>query len=375
MSKQNLVGIPWKFSDIWNATLDDKSDRPLTKRDYIYASEIGAPFCDRYLKMYAVPPTNPPNTRSKRKFQAGDIWEWIMGIILVSSGMLKSRQIPVKSKLPRMLPVSGRLDFTVGSPADWSVAKESVHKIKAMLETMNLETPPFFFTAIDRLIDKYKNSYLMDVVLETKAVATFTMEKVQKSKKPIRQHSLQEFHYVYNNDIGIENGKVFYVCKDDCILEEFDISRHDEELFKEYKDDIRQMTKYYNAGFDQRDPTKFMPPREPLILFDDVLFKFQKNLGVEYSPYLNMLYGYETPEKYRNAWSYKATAWSNVFKRAVLEGTYVKRDGKPDLLMKLTPKNHEHIAEASKMFPWKKMVAQARAAGAFANASEDDEEF
>ena len=41
----------------------------------------------------------------------------------------------------------------------------------------------------------------------------------------------------------------------------------------------------------------------------------------------------------------------------------------------MTPKNHEHIAEASKMFPWKKMVAQARAAGAFANASEDDEEF
>lgn len=375
MSKPNLVGIPWKFSDIWNATLDEKPERPLVKRDYIYASELGAPFCDRYLKMYAVPPTNPPNTRSKRKFQAGDIWEWIMGIILVSSGMLKSRQVPVKSKLPRMLPVSGRLDFTVGSPADWSVAKDSVHKIKAMLETMNLETPPFFFTAIDRLIDKYKNSFLMDVVLETKAVSTFTMEKVQKTGKPIRQHGLQEFHYVYNNDIGIENGKAFYVCKDDCILAEFDISRHDEEMFKEYKDDIKQMTKYYSAGFNQKDPTKFMPPREPLILFDDVLFKFQKNLGVEYSPYLTMLYGYETPEKYRNAWSYKATAWSNVFKRAVLEGTYIKREGKPDLLMKLTPKNQEHIEEASKIFPWKKMVAKARNAGAFQNISEDEEEF
>lgn len=375
MPKQTLVGIPWKFSDIWNATLDSKSDRPLVKRDYIYASELGSPFCDRYLKMNAVTPTNPPNTRSKRKFQAGDIWEWIIGIILVSSGMLKSRQVPVKSKLPRLLPVSGRLDFTVGSPDDWAAAKASVQKIKDMLETMNLETPPFFFTAIDRLIDKYKNSFLMDVVLEAKAVSTYAMEKVQKMGKPMRQHMLQEFHYVYNNDIGINNGKVFYVCKDDCILEEFDISRDDEEIFKEYKEDIRQMTKYYSAGFDPKDPTRLMPPKEPLIIFDDVLFKFQKNLGVEYSSYLTMLYGYETPEKYRNAWAYKATAWSNVFKRAVLEGTYVKRAGKPDLLMKLTPKNHEHIEEASKMFPWKKMVAKARSAGAFQDLSDDEEEF
>ncbi len=361
MAKAKIIGVPWKFSEIWNQTLDEEQDRPLIARDYIYASELGNPFCDRYLKMYAVKPTNPPNIRSKRKFQAGNIWEWIIGIILISAGMLKKKQLRVESKLPRLLKVSGRLDYIVGNPLNWDKAKEAVEKIQTDLQLLELDIPPFFFKAINKFIDNYKGVMLREVVLETKAISSFAMEKVQKTGIPLYQHALQIFHYVQGNDQDINEGKLFYVCKDDCILEEFVIN-NDDRLFEIYKNDIKLMTKYYNAGFDKRDPTKLMPPREQMVLFEEGIWKFQKNLGVEYSPYLKLLYGYETPEAYRMGWQYKVSAWNRVFKRCVCGD-------------KMTDKNREVIADAIKHFPaWDKLVAKAKAAGAFQKPEEEGED-
>lgn len=373
-SPVKLVGVPWQFSEVWNTTLDTPTQRPFIPRDYCYASEIGGAFCDRYLKMYGVKMSNPPNTRSLRKFQAGNIWEWVMGMILISAGMLKKKQMRVEVKLPKMLRVSGRLDFIVGAPLDWKLAKESVEKTRDGLELLGLDVPPFFFTAIDKLIDKYSGQKIADVVLETKSISSFMMEKVQKTGIPLYHHALQIFHYVYGNEEGIDSGKLFYIGKDDCLMQEFDV-HNDERLLEIYKSDIRTMTKYYNAGFDKRNPKKLMPPIEPLVLFEEGVWKFSKNWNVEYSNYLTYLYGYETPEKYRMAWQYKINAWNRCFKRCVLEDTYIKREGKPDLLMKLTPANKETRAEAFKVFPkWDFYIKQARKSGAFVKIEEDEEE-
>lgn len=372
-SAAKLIGVDWRFSDVWNQTLDNPTNRPFIARDYIFASELGSSFCDRYLKMYAVPMSNAPNTRSIRKFQAGNVWEWVMGIILISAGMLKKKQMRVEYKLPRMLRVSGRLDFIVGSPANWEEAKKNIEKVKEGLELLGLDVPPFFFTAIDKFVDKYKGKQLADVILETKSLSSFMMEKVQKTGVPLYHHALQEFHYVFGNDEGIDFGKIFYVGKDDCLLEEFDISK-DEKLLEMYKADIKQMTRYYNAGFDKKNPQKLMPPKEALVLFEEDMWKFSKNWNVEYSNYLTYLYGYETPEAYRMAWQYKISAWNSAFKRYVLQGTAKKREGKPDLIITVTPNNKEKREDALKYFPlWDKYVAKAKAAGAFQKPEEEED--
>ncbi len=324
--------------------------------------------------MNGVKMTNPPNVRSRRKFQAGNVWEWVMGMVLISAGMLKKQQIRVETKLPRMLRVSGRLDFIVGSPENWKDAKENVGKIIAGLELLGLDVPPFFFKAIDKLVEKYNGKLLADVVLETKSLSSFMMEKVQKTRTPLYHHALQIFHYVYGNEEGINSGKLFYVGKDDCLMEEFDIE-NDNKLFEQYKADIKLMTKYYNAGFDPKDPKKFMPPVEPLVLFEEGVWKFTKNWNVEYSNFLTYLYGFETPEAYRKEWQGRVNSWNRVIKRAVLEGEYIKRPGKEDLLMKLTDKNKEAIADARKCFPLlDKYIAKAKAAGAFKTGDENDED-
>lgn len=356
-----LIGVPWSLSQIWNETLDTPDNRILAPRDYIYASELGYSFADRYLKMYGVKFTNPPNTRSRRKFQAGNIWEWVLGIVLISSGMLKKKQLRVEAKLPRLLRVSGRLDYVVGSPENWNNAKEQVKKIQDALELLKLDVPPFFFKAIDKFIEKYSGQNIRDVIFEAKSLSHWMMNKVLKTGIPLYHHAMQIFHYVYGNDEGIQEGKLFYLSKDDCLTEEF-VVNNDERLFDIYHQDIKMMTKYYNAGFDKKNPMALMPPKEPLILFEEGVYTFSKNtLGVEYSPYLTMLYGYETPEAYRMSWQYKINSWNRVFKRCV------RGD-------KMTDKNVDVIKDAKALFPnWDKLVAKAKAAGAFIKEEEDEE--
>lgn len=356
-----LIGSAWNFSSVWNTTLDIPEERPFIPRDYCYASEIGSSFVDRYLKMYAVPMSNAPNTRSRRKFQAGNVWEWVLGMVLISAGMLKKKQLRVEVKLPRLLRVSGRLDFVVGSPDDWKGAKENIQRVKDGLELLGLDVPPFFYRAIDKFVELHEGKKLMDVIMETKALSSFMMEKVEKTGFPLYHHVMQIFHYVYGNEDGIQRGKLFYVGKDDCLMHEFDV-KGDDRLLEMYKADLKQMTKYYNAGFDKKNPKKLMPPLEPLVLFEDGVWKFSKNWNVEYSNYLTYLYGYDSPEAYRMAWQYKISSWNRVFKRCCQGAN-------------MTPKNKEAIADALKYFPtWDKYVAKAKAAGAFQKPEENEEE-
>ena len=122
------------------------------------------------------------------------------------------------------------------------------------------------------------------------------------------------------------------------------------------------MTKFYNAGFNPKNPQELMPPKEDLVLFEEGVWRFAKNWNVEYSDYLTFLYGYDTPEAYRMAWQYKLSSWNRVFKRCV------KGD-------RMTDKNKEAIADALKHFPnWDKLVAKAKAAGAFQKPDENEDD-
>jgi hypothetical protein len=360
-SKKSVIGIPWSFRNIWNKILDEQPAKPLVPRDYIYASELGGAFCDRYLKMYGVPMTNPPNFRSRRKFQAGNTWEWLVGVLLVVSGMMQKKQLRVDVKLPRLLRVSGRLDFVAGGEINWGAAKEKLKTFQEYLSLIDAEAPPFFFDVIDRFIEKYKNNFLAEYILEAKSISSYMMEKVQKTGA-MSHHVLQNFHYLYGNEDGIRGAKLLYICKDDCIMEEFDITE-EKSVFDVYKEDVRLMTKYYNAGFNRQVPLELMPGKEPEVFFEEGTWRFVKNWKVEYSNYLTLLYGYETPEQYgKFKWQRTLASWNRVFKRCV------RGDN-------ITPKNKEVIAQASRLFPqWDKYVGKAKKDGAFRKPEELGEE-
>src|SRR5688572_30835972 len=162
----------WTFIEIWNNSLLSVSERPTVYRDYMYASELGNSYIDRYLKMLGTKPTNPPNNRSLRKFQAGNIWEWIVGFVLTRAGVLTARQIRSQVELPGCLRVSGKLDFIAGGDLDFE---------RAQFEISQLHLPELIEHATTEIISNLKTMYagktLVEVIMEAKSVSSFVFER------------------------------------------------------------------------------------------------------------------------------------------------------------------------------------------------------
>jgi hypothetical protein len=356
-----ILGSTWGFSNLWNAALHTLPERPLQKREYIYASELGLGFCDRYLKMNAVPYTNPPNDRSRRKFVAGHMWEWVVSLILTMCGILKERQLRGVVELPGLLNVVGKLDFIAGGQIDWEKAKAEVVRIQKLFQLSLDEMPPFINHAINHIMaemeKQFKKNPLKEVVFECKSVSSYMSEKMQKSGAQ-SHHVLQTGHYIIAN--RMDEGLLTYICKDDCICTEFSII-NSKELLRFYKDDVSQMTEHFRAT-NKKNVMKSLPPIEPEVLFEDGVFRFNKNFRVEYSNYLTLLYGFKTPEDYRNQWAKQISSWNYTFKRCA-KGE------------KMTEKNWEVIRQAEKIFPkWDDYVMMAREAGVFQIIGDDETE-
>lgn len=361
-SATKIIGVPWSFSQLWNDALHCIPENPMIKRDRIYASELGLPFIDRYLKMHAIPYSTPINERSKRKFSSGDCWEWIISLLLTVLGILKERQLKGVVELPGLLPVSGKLDFIAGGEVDWDKAKAEIKRIQDVFSLSISQMPKFIFHAIEHILPQMEKRFnkapLKEVIFECKSISSYVSDRMTKTGKPMKHHVLQNLHYMLANKY--DEGTLFCICKDDAIGHQFQITIT-KPLLKMYRDDVKQMTEYYNAS-NHKNPMKTLPPKEPEIYFDDELYKFTINrMGVEWSNYLELLYGYKTPEQFRDKWKKVIPAWSRVFKRCVTNE-------------KMTPSNLNYIKEAKTVFPeWDKYVAKAKAAGAFDKDSEDDE--
>lgn len=301
----NDVGKEWSLSSQWNQSLGRKNERPVEPRDRIYASELGRSDVDIFLKLMGETPTNPPNDRSYRKFDAGDLFEWFVRLVLIRSGIYIASQTPVKITLPDCIEVSGKLDFIAGGTPNFEQGQEEMKELIA-----SLGLPDVFHRVSDNLIDYFKANYstgLKKKVLEIKSVATYGFEKIEKTGKPLGGHDLQNFHYSF----GLETeGSIVYICRDDLRMIEIPIMPNNEELFKRYAEKIQRVSKYY---FDKQ-----MPEPEPVVLFDSELGKFSKNFNVEYSPFLKKLYGIERPDEYDEMFGKTIKSWNGVMERIKL---------------------------------------------------------
>src|SRR5690349_732058 len=119
-------GLAWEFATVWNQSLLSRPEFEPRQREHVWASEIGNPFLDRYLKMTGVKATNGPNARSKRKFEAADIFEWLVGFVLKQAGIWIESQEKLEYQYPGLLRVVGRLDHLAGGRPDWNRARKQV---------------------------------------------------------------------------------------------------------------------------------------------------------------------------------------------------------------------------------------------------------
>jgi hypothetical protein len=166
----------WSIYKIWNNSLLEREERPVEPRERLWASELGKSVVDNYLKLKGEKPTNPPNARSLRKFEAGNIWEWIVELILKRAGILQDAQRWTMYQYPGLLPVSGRLDFTAGGKPDYEKAKR---------ELDGLMLPNVFLKAgkaiVEYLIKEFPDG-LETKVIEVKSVSSFMFDNFEKTK-------------------------------------------------------------------------------------------------------------------------------------------------------------------------------------------------
>lgn len=311
----------WGMAEIWNSALADREERKLEKRDYLWASELGNAPIDTYLKMNATPYSNPANERARRKFEAGNVFEWIVSLMLKRAGILKDMQTRFEHQYETLLRVSGKGDFIAGGSVNIDAAKDFIQFLE------DSEMPEVFTRCFERVTKYLAETYpkgITEMPLEIKSVSSFAMDKLEVQRMPIARHRLQLFHYL--KGANYKKGLIVYLCRDDLRMMEFSVTNpsHVEE---EYKDAISIMSGYVK--------NQMTPPKEKLIMFDDEYGKFSKNLGVEWSPYLTMLYGFEQPRDYGEIYGKKASSWNRVMKR-VCEGA------------KMTDKNLDVLKEIEK---------------------------
>ena len=133
----------WGLAEVWNKSLEKMEVRDPEPRSHLWASELGKAPIDLYLKLKGVKPSNPPNARSMRKFEAGNVFEWIVSLILKRAGVLKEQQHWCSHQYPGLMKVTGKADFIAGGTPDY---------VKWKKELEILELPNVFVRATENLI-------------------------------------------------------------------------------------------------------------------------------------------------------------------------------------------------------------------------------
>lgn len=293
--------LKWSLYQVWNESLEaGRPDREVELRDHIWATEIGGSYIDRYLKMKGEEPSNPPNPRSLRKFEAGNLMEWVVGLVLKRAGLFVSEQDWVKFQYnPSLLSVTGKIDFRAGGKVDWE---------KAGSEVNDLGLPEFFGRAtraiIKNLSEKYPNG-LDEIFLGIKSCSSFMFDKYE-SQGIDKRHAAQEFHYL--KATGKQESHNIYICKDDLRMLEFGVF-NPSSIEEFYRKDIEIMTDYFKANE--------MPPKEKFFNFNEENAKFELNWKVSYSPYLTKVYKFENQFAFENTFKGKAAQWNRVFQRCI----------------------------------------------------------
>jgi hypothetical protein len=323
--------MKWTIAEVWNEALETRQERKLEPRDYIWASELGGSFIDRYYKMKAVPPTNVPDARMMRKFEAGNMMEWLVGMVLRRAGLYKTGQEHLRYQYNGLLAVTGRLDFLAGGNIDWEKARANV---------FSLELPEFFGRATANIIDYLSKNYpdgLDDIILEVKSCSSFMFDKYKRYGADPR-HTLQAFHYLKSKDLS--EAHIVYISRDDLRLLETSVVNPS--LVEEsYYSDIARMTTLFNVGVGKSE-------KEHLVLYDFHSNKFKLNWKVQYSNYLTKIYGYTHQDDYDNEWKSRVASWNRVMTRCV--------NGD-----KMTPLNIDVIKDAKSQFPdWDNLVELAK---------------
>ena len=313
----------FSLAHIWNDSLITE-DRPQTSRDYLWASGLFRPPVDLWLELRGVPFTNKPNSRARRKFFAGNLTENFVQTVMMLAGVITEQQEEIWTRFD--IHVKGKGDFILAGKFNFEGIEEKIKHLsmpQAMEQVcLNIAT---------RMKTIYGGVEFEPCVLEIKSVAERTMTKIEKNERPIDSHIYQTAHYKIGRNLN--DALVVVICRDDLRMFEYHITDRDEANYINHINRLAVLVKS-----DQQ------PEVEKEIIFDESLGKFSKNLQIEYSNYLTLLYPqYDRPDQYSDSVKPKVARWNRLLAR--LKTIEKKEPFKTGKEIKLTPKNIDVILE------------------------------
>lgn len=318
--------LNWSFYQLWNdGILETRKGRETVARDRLWASDLGKSYIDVWLALKGEKPSNDFTMTALRKFEAGNIWEKILEVVLIKAGVLLESQEYVLHEMTGCLPVAGRLDFLAGGKIDKKKALERLEEFSWL--------PDNILFAAKKIIEGLAGRELKKVVLEIKSVSSFMFDKYERSGKANPNHRLQLMHYLLGK--GLDEGHIVYICKDDARLLEVGVF-NPSFVKDEYEKYVVEISKYYHLNK--------LPPKEKEIVFDDEWGRFAINWKVIYSPYLTKVYGYKDRTEVENKFKPLVERWNRVLGRV-----RAKKD--------MTKNNLEAIKEIEDFgFDWKEIL-------------------
>lgn len=300
----NNSRMSWSFFNVFNSAVISKEERKVEPREHGWASELGNSYFDRYLKMTGVAPTNPPNTRSKRKFFMGYVVEDIVRFVLQLSGLVVSTQERMEHQYEGLIKITGKCDIVAGGTPNLLKAKQEVEALRA-----SGLLPDHLYDLSISIIEQFSGmnlSALKNIILEVKSVSDRMFSVYETTNRPAENHRLQAYHYLVSS--GYDESHIIYINKDSALMIELPVFKDDKEAEMLYKKDITEMTQYLN--------NKTVPPKEEEVTFNGQSLSFKSNWRIEYSSYLSM-YGFNSPEEFRDKWKKVITSWNRTYRRSV----------------------------------------------------------
>tara|TARA_Y100000310_G_scaffold270565_1_gene284480 strand:+ start:8320 stop:9276 length:957 start_codon:yes stop_codon:yes gene_type:complete len=281
----------WGITQVWNEQIKGQQ-RPMEKRERIYASEIGKSFYERYQKMNAVPFDTPYNDRTLRKFSAGIWFEDMIGYVLNKIGIVQSMQEYVDiPETKQHLRITGKIDFLAGGIVDWNVARE---RVKAA------EFPEFVQGIAMKLIDDFESKYpkgLDDRIIEVKSVNSQVFwAKKHYLQEAYPHHTMQAYTYARHLK---KMATILYISKDDLTTAEFLVHPKSKVLEEKWLADVTQMSEYIRSGQEPDKPEGVVFDKRKKLRFQHKNVKhiitgcWTENWEVAWSPYFKLITGFD----------------------------------------------------------------------------------
>lgn len=314
----NDIPYDWSLTSIWNDLITyERTPKP---RNYIRASELGRPFLDRYYTMKGIPFSNPFSPRINRVLYTGKVFEKMLEDMFKMLGLFISSQDEVKLELPGLLPVIGHHDPMVGGEINVDLIESNINnqRLNSLIDFLQKVIPDeSLFTEYkdllqefmvpdwwahrvkffaEQLAEKYPHG-LKPLLTEIKTINSHAFWSPKYKDGHTKMFSGYDHHklqlWTYLNALGHEEGRIFYMSKDDMMILETPVYRDDKLLEQKWKEDVEKFTAFWNAGKE--------PPHEPFIEYDPIRDTWMQNWKIARSNYFTKITGFNEVKEWEGS--------------------------------------------------------------------------